>query len=89
MWEEPGAHGCMATNQMKVEMQLRRGGIWSPVTPIISCGRAETLALLCEAATKNAVQAPNPVPHQRRERGLGFFLHAHPSCPPLYPVLLG
>ena len=74
-------------------MWLRRGGIWfsSPGTPIISHGRAATLALLCKAATRNAVWAPNPVSHQRRGRGrgLGPFLDAHTSYPTILPVTAG
>ena len=74
-------------------MWLRRGDIWSPspVTLIISHGRAVTLAMLCEAASRNAVQAPNPIAHQRRGRGrcLGSFLYAHPSCPTLEPISVG
>ena len=65
--------------------------VLSPVTPIAGSDRAATLAMLCEAATRNAVWAPNPVPHQRRGRGRGLepFLYAHPSCPTLEPITVG
>ena len=60
-----------------------------PVTP--GCGRAVTLALLCEAATRNAARAPNPIPHQRRGRGRGLqtLLHSHSLYPTLELVTAG
>ena len=77
------------------EMQQRRRGIWSPTNPIVGHGRAETLVLLREAANRNAVWPPNPIPCQRRGRGLRSFLlpqwrglgslfppHAHPQLEP-------
>ena len=52
------------------KMQLRRRGIWSPATPVVSYGRAKTLALLREASSRNAVWTHNHVTYQRRGRGL-------------------
>ena len=76
-------------------MWLRRGGIWSPVTPVINHGRAQTLALLCEVANRNVAWPPNPIFHPRRGRGrglgsfllpqgrgLGSPLHANPQLEP-------
>ena len=56
-------------------------GIFPPSNLVEGCGRAETLALPMEAATRNAAQAPNPVPCQRRGRVLGssFPPHTNPQ----------
>ena len=46
--------------------------ICPPSNTVVGHGRAETLALLMEAMTRNAAWTPNPVPCQRRERGRGL-----------------
>ena len=73
---------------------VEKRGYLVPCHPIISYGRAETLALLCEAANRNAVWAPNSIPLPRRgrgrglgsllpqEQGVGSLLHAHPQLEP-------
>ena len=76
-----GAHTCIGTNQMPGGDVTDGRGIWSLANPVVGCGRDETLALLRQAANRNDVWAPNPIPCQRRGggRGLGSLLPANPS----------
>ena len=64
-------------------MGQRGRGIWFPANPEVGHGMAGTLALLMEAATRNAVWAPNQTPYQRRGKGRGlgslFPPHANPQ----------
>ena len=54
---------------------------------------AATLTLLCEAATRNAVMALNPIPHQRRGRVRGLeslpLAHLSYEYPTLEPTTVG
>ena len=69
------------------EKWLRRDGIWSSATPVVGCGRAETLALLCEMATRNVVRTP----HQKRGRGRGLesLPLTHPTLEPTNAGTMG
>ena len=69
------------------EIQLRRGGTWFPVIPVVSHCRADTLTLLSEASNRNSL-IPFPIQGKEeeevwvfssslRERSL-FSLHAQP-----------
>ena len=88
MWEGPDYHCCM-----------RSGDVVEKRSYLVSChphhwpwkGWDFSPVMLCETTTRNAMWAPNPIPHQRRERGrgLGSFLHAHHSCSPLEPGTVG
>ena len=92
MWEGPGGSMLyVLQTRQEAEIRLRRRGIWSPISVTPDHGRAVTLALLCKAATRNAVRAHNPIPHQRRGRGRGLssLLHDHPSNPSLEPITVG
>ena len=59
----------------------------SSATHVVGWGRAETLALLCEMATRNAVRDPNAILHQKKGRGRGLqsLPLAHPT---LYLLML-
>ena len=65
------------------EMRIRRRDIWSPVSVTPDQGRVATLVLLSEAASRNGVRAPSPIPIQRRGRGRGLsaLLPNHPLPP--------
>ena len=59
-------------------MRLRRGGIWSLVSVTPGCGRAMTLALLCEGVTRNAVRASHSPPEEGKRKRFDFSSSRQP-----------